>query len=105
MRPGAKGDATARHADKVMKPFAKNFVWHGIYGYSVGLGFPPDWNDSSAIIERGVDLTLKPGLVFHLSTSLRKVGTCGVAFSETVLVTESGAEVLTTVPRGLTVSV
>lgn len=103
MRPGVNGDTVARRADKVMKPFAKDFIWHGIYGYSVGLGFPPDWNDSSAIIQRGIDHTLKPGMVFHVSTSLRKVGVCGVAFSETVLVTENGAEVLTKIPRALTV--
>lgn len=104
IRPGANADDVAHQADKVMKPFAKEFVWHGIYGYSVGLGFPPDWNDSSALILRGVDLTLKPGMVFHVSTSLRKVGVCGVAFSETVLVTDSGAEVLTEIPRGLAIA-
>ena len=104
MRPGVNGDSIARRADRVMAPFAKDFVWHGIYGYSLGLGFPPDWNDCSALIQRNVNLALEPGMVFHVSTSLRKVSVGGAAFSETVLVTETGAEVLTRVPRALRVA-
>jgi len=104
MRPGAIGDEVAGHADRVIHEFSSRYVWHGIYGYSVGIGFPPDWNDTSAMVMRGSDLVLEPGMVFHVSTSLRKVGTCGVAFSETVLVTETGAEVLTSVPSDLRIA-
>lgn len=99
MRPGAVADGIAAHADRVTAEFSSHCVWHGIYGYSVGLGFPPDWNDAPALIMRGSDLVLEAGMVFHVSTSLRKVGTCGVACSETVLVTPTGAEALTTAPR------
>lgn len=101
MRPGVSGNAIARRADRVMSPFVGDYVWHGVYGYSLGLGFPPDWNDCPAVIQRGVDLVLRAGMVFHVSTSLRHVGVGGVAFSETVLVTPTGAEVLTRVPRKL----
>jgi Xaa-Pro dipeptidase len=104
MRPGVAGDDIARHADGVIHDFSSQYVWHGIYGYSIGLGFPPDWNDTSALIMRGSELTLEPGMVFHVTTSLRKVGVCGVAFSETVLVTDNGAESLTAVPRELRIS-
>lgn len=104
MRPGAIGDEVAAHADRVIHEFSSRYVWHGIYGYSVGIGFPPDWNDTSAMVMRGSDLVLEPGMVFHVSTSLRKVGTCGVAFSETVLVTETGAEALTSVPADLRIA-
>ena len=101
MRPGANGDAIARRADRVMAPWVRDYVWHGIYGYSLGLGFPPDWNDCPAVIQRGVDLVLRAGMVFHVNTSLRHVGVGGVAFSETVLVTPTGAETLTRVSRTL----
>jgi len=101
MRPRTHGDSIARQAARVMAPFARDFVWHGIYGYSIGLGFPPDWNDCSALIQRGVDLVLQPGMAFHVGASLRQVGVGGVAFSETVLVTRTGAEALTQVPREL----
>ena len=43
-------------------------------------------------------------MVFHVSTSLRQTGVRGVAFCETVLVTESGAELLKDVPRDLRVA-
>jgi Xaa-Pro dipeptidase len=104
MRPGVTGDEVAGHADRVIHEFSSRYVWHGIYGYSVGIGFPPDWNDTSALIMRGSDLVIEAGMVFHISTSLRKVGTCGVAFSETVLVTDTGAETLTNVPAELRIS-
>jgi Xaa-Pro dipeptidase len=103
-KPGAVSDEVAAKADAVVASFASQYIWHGYYGYSLGLGFPPDWNDTSALIIRGSDLILKPGMVFHVSTSLRKVGVCGVAFSETMLVTETGAEVLTKIPRNLHVA-
>jgi Xaa-Pro dipeptidase len=104
MRPGAVGDDIARKGDATLGAFGRDYVWHGIYGYSLGLGFPPDWNDCADLIMRGSRLALRPGMVFHVSTSLRKVGVCGVAFSETVLVTETGAEILTHVPRELPVA-
>lgn len=104
IRPGINGDSIARRADRVMAPFVRDYVWHGCYGYSLGLGFPPDWNDCSALIQRGVDRALRAGMVFHVSTSLRRVGVGGMAFSETVLVTPTGAKVLTRVPRALGVS-
>lgn len=104
IRPGVNGDSIARAADRVMAPFIRDYVWHGCYGYSLGLGFPPDWNDCSALIQRGVDRVLRAGMVFHVSTSLRRVGVGGVAFSETILVTPTGAEVMTRVPRALRVS-
>ena len=47
---------------------------------------------------------LQPGMVFHCTTSLRDTAKCGTAFSETVLITETGAEVLTDVPRELVVA-
>ena len=56
------------------------------------------------MIMRDSPLVLAPGMVFHVTTSLRQVGTCGVAFSETVLVTATGAELLTTVPPELVVA-
>ena len=46
-------------------------VWHGYYGYSVGLGFPPTWADQrDLIIKKGSDVVLESGMVFHCSTSL-----------------------------------
>jgi Xaa-Pro dipeptidase len=104
MKPGANGHDVALAADEAWREATGRFVWHGIYGYSLGIGFPIDWNDCPALIKRGVDLELQPGMVFHCTTSLRDPAIYGTAYSETVLITETGAEALTTVPRELVVA-
>jgi Xaa-Pro aminopeptidase len=104
MKPGASGHDVAVAADAAWSGEIKQYVWHGIYAYSLGIGFPIDWNDCPALIKRGVDLELKPGMVFHCTTSLRDPAKIGTAYSETVLITETGAEALTGVPRRLVVA-
>ena len=42
-------------------------------------------------------------MVFHVTTSLREMAKYGAAFSETVLITEDGCEILTDVPRELAI--
>jgi Xaa-Pro dipeptidase len=48
-------------------------------------------------------MALAPGMVFHQPIALRVPGRIGVAFSETVLVTETGCEALTRTERRLVV--
>lgn len=103
MRPGALARDVAARAAAVWRPQTERLVWHGYYAYSVGLGFPPDWNDTPADITLDSDLVLRPGMCFHATTSLRQPAEYGAAMGETVLVTASGPEVLTGVPRELVV--
>jgi Xaa-Pro dipeptidase len=73
-------------------------------GYSVGLAFPPNWNEGHIVSLRKNDPTvLAPGMVFHIPPALRDYGVSCVGFSETVVVTETGCEVLTNFPRELVV--
>jgi Xaa-Pro dipeptidase len=104
MKPGANGHDVAVAIDESWREATDQYVWHGYYAYSLGIGFPIDWNDCPLIIKRGVDVELKPGMVFHCTTSLREIAKYGTAYSETVLITETGAEVLTNVPRALVVA-
>jgi Xaa-Pro dipeptidase len=87
-------DAVAK-AKAAWTPLCDELIWHGIYGYSVGLGFPPDWNDAPAVITEDSDLVFEPGMCFHTTTSLRSALRFGTAMGQTVLVTENGNEVLT----------
>jgi len=103
MKPGAVASDVAAAADRAWLDATARYVWHGIYAYSLGIGFPNDWNDCPALIRPGSALVLQPGMVFHCTTSLRDTAICGTAFSETVLITASGADVLTDVPRELAV--
>lgn len=103
MKPGEVADEVARRADLSWAEISTRLIWHGIYGYSLGLGFPPDWNDCPTLIERGSPVELRPGMVFHVTTSLRERATYGAAFSETVLITENSPEVLTNIARELAI--
>jgi len=104
IKPGRPASQVAALAESALGDVGREFLWHGYYGYSIGIGFPPDWADVDFCIRKDNPLTLEPGMVFHCSTSLRQIGQIGVAFSETILVTNDGCEVLTDLPRKLTIA-
>lgn len=95
MRPGAIAREVATRAKAAWSPLCDQLIWHGIYAYSVGIGFPPDWNDAPLCVTEDADFVLEPGMCFHTTTSLRQAAEFGVANSETVLITETGNEILT----------
>jgi Xaa-Pro dipeptidase len=66
-------------------------------GYSIGVCYPPGWNESHIMnLHPGDDTVLQPNMVFHLVPSLIIPEMHGhVGFSDTVVVTENGNEVLT----------
>ena len=103
MKPGELAEDIAARADRSWAEISTRLIWHGIYAYSLGLGFPPDWNDCPTLIQRSSPAVLQPGMVFHVTTSLREMAKYGAAFSETVLITEDGCEILTDVPRELAI--
>ena len=61
------------------------------------------WADASGTVEksRARKSPREPGMVFHLPLSVRIYGRYGASFSETVAVTETGHEVLTSFEREL----
>src|SRR5690606_6262171 len=69
-------------------------------GYLVGIGFPPSWVGGGEVlgIRPGGDVRIEPGMTFHLMSWVP-----GHVVSDTVLVTETGARLLTSSPRELTV--
>jgi Xaa-Pro aminopeptidase len=71
----------------------------GDFGYGIGLGFPPDWGGDGPLLSPGDETILEPGMTFHLNETFREVARYGLSFSETVVVTKSGCEVLTQFPR------
>jgi Xaa-Pro dipeptidase len=99
IKPGRLASEVAAQAQTALGPIGQEFLWHGYYGYSVGIGFPPDWADVDFSIRMDNHQPLRPGMVFHCNTSLREIGRIGVALSETILVTDQGCEVLTTLSR------
>lgn len=69
-------------------------------GYAVGLSYPPDWGERTLSIRPGDKTELKPGMTFHFMTGLW-LEDMGFECTETVLITETGYELLGDVPRQL----
>ncbi len=69
-------------------------------GYSVGLSYPPDWGERTMSLRAGDRTELRPGMTFHFMTGLW-LETAGLEITETILITETGVECLSKVPRQL----
>lgn len=102
IRPGVTFDFAAQAAEKALEPLAEEVFFSGVFGYTVGAQFPPSWVEGSGFIARGQSSAFQPGMVFHLPICLRIPGQWGIGCSETVGVTEKGAECLTRNPWMLT---
>ena len=83
-------------ADDVAQAFWKILDKYGIEktsrtGYSIGIGYPPDWGEHTLNISKG-DLTiLQPNVTFHM-IAVMQFGDWGVEASEAIRVTDQGAE-------------
>ena len=60
-------------------------------GYSIGIGYPPDWGEHTLNISKGDKTALQPNVTFHM-IAVMQFGDWGVEASESVRVTEKGAE-------------
>jgi len=74
-------------------------------GYLVGIGFPPSWTGGNRVtgLRHDSDLPIQAGMSFHILSWLMGTGQGDCFVSDTVLLTDSGPEVLTTAPRELLV--
>lgn len=69
-------------------------------GYSLGLGFPPRWGEWDTLdFQPHGKIEILPGMIFHVIPAIPLNERATIGFTETVLVTEGGHEVLTTHPR------
>lgn len=69
-------------------------------GYSVGIGYPPDWGEHTASLRAGDRTELRENMVFHMICGIWQEG-WGIVISEALRVTDKGAETFAKVPRGL----
>jgi Xaa-Pro dipeptidase len=87
--------ARAAHI-RAIKPIEDRIQFHYNFGYSVGIGFPPDWLEPiHFFIQLQNHTPLEAGMTFHLPFTLRVLGVYGAGTSETILITPTGCEVLT----------
>lgn len=69
-------------------------------GYPIGLSYPPDWGERTMSLRPGDRSELKPGMTFHFMTGLW-LETMGLEITESIVITDSGVECLSNVPRKL----
>ncbi|MDG5759043.1 M24 family metallopeptidase [Natronococcus sp. A-GB1] len=69
-------------------------------GYSMGLGYPPDWGEHTASIRPGDETVLEENMTFHMIPGIW-TEEIGMEISETFVVTDDGVETLAEFPRKL----
>ena len=103
MAPGATtADLHGRAAEELERHGFGGYRKGRRCGYGIGIAFWPDWGEGHflSMIDKP-NTTLREGMVMHLPLSVRELGEVGIAFSETVVVTATGYEKLTTFERKL----
>ena len=60
-------------------------------GYSIGIGYPPDWGEHTLNISKHDKTILQPNVTFHM-IAVMQFGDWGVEASEAIRVTENGSE-------------
>lgn len=78
---------------------------HGLYkdsrcGYSIGLGYPPDWGEGTISLRAGNETVLEPNMTLHFMPGIW-MADWGISISETIHITPDGAEAMCSFPRRL----
>lgn len=105
VRPGDPLDVAQRVAeDYVFARFPRERVWW-VGGYALGIAVPPDWVGHTYLSNDAYErFTWEPGYVTNYENILFDPDEgITASYMETLLMTEDGIEILSRVPRGLTV--
>lgn len=97
IKPGAKaGDAYAAWKEVANSAGLLDYHRHHC-GYMVGIGFPPSWTGGSMVtsLAPNSERILKTGMVFHAHSWFTNTNCVDYFISNTVVLTETGAEILT----------
>jgi ectoine hydrolase len=86
--------------DDVIRP--RGLAKDSRIGYSIGIGYPPDWGERTVSLRRGETTELAAGMAFHVILGMWMDG-WGYELSEPIVVAPNGVERLTDLPRELTI--
>ena len=98
VKPGKLADDVAQQFWKVLNKY--KIKKESRTGYSIGIGYPPDWGEHTLNIYKGDKTELKPNITFHM-IAVMQFGDWGVEASESIRVTENGNELLNNFPKEL----
>ena len=102
MKPGVPAEDVDHAARKVIADAGYGDKFRHKAGYSIGIAYPPDWSEARIMMLRGGEKRpLQPGMVFHFLPAVFEYKEYGVGLRETVLITETGYEILTDVEQKL----
>ena len=97
-KPGNTADDVAQKFWKVLDKY--NIKKESRTGYSIGIGYPPDWGEHTLNISKGDKTILHPNVTFHM-IAVMQFGDWGVEASESVRVTESGSELFCNISKDI----
>ncbi|WP_440932353.1 M24 family metallopeptidase [Candidatus Pelagibacter sp.] len=105
LQAGIDATKAGNTADDVAQAFWKILDKYGIEktsrtGYSIGIGYPPDWGEHTLNISKGDMTELKPNVTFHM-IAVMQFGDWGVEASESIRVTDKGSELFYDFPKEL----
>ena len=103
VRAGCSTTDVANEAMAVIGPLKDEIFRSGHFGYSVGLGFPPTWTDGPAYLSGAKEFELKTGMTSHTPNALRVPKEFVIGTSETIVVTQTGCDILTSQQRDVLV--
>lgn len=69
-------------------------------GYPIGASYPPDWGERTMSLRQGDRTVLEPGMTFHFMPGIWQ-DEWGLEITESILITDSGAEPFCQTPRKL----
>jgi Xaa-Pro aminopeptidase len=95
LRPGV----TTQQADKVARNIIDDAGYKDFFGHGLGHGLGRDIHELPRLRKQGDDEELRPGMVVTVEPGIYLPGEGGVRIEDDVLITHSGCEVLTTIPR------
>jgi Xaa-Pro dipeptidase len=100
IRAGTTSHEVDRAARTVMQRAGFGQYFTHRTGYSIGIGLPPDWGEGRIMsINENDPTVLEAGMCFHLIPDLKVVHQGGVVFSESLVVTPTGHELLVEFPQ------
>ena len=101
-RAGVTSHEVDRAGREVMRKAGLSDAFEHRLGYSIGIGFPPDWGEGRIMsINENDPLVLETGMCFHYIPDLKLPHQGGAVFSESLVITDDGYELLSDYPREL----